>query len=42
MGMQIIGRAFDEATVFKVGNAYQRITDWHQRTPAMAWEMQPA
>jgi aspartyl-tRNA(Asn)/glutamyl-tRNA(Gln) amidotransferase subunit A len=42
IGMQIVGRAFDEPTVFKVGDAYQRITDWHQRAPTMAWEMQPA
>jgi aspartyl-tRNA(Asn)/glutamyl-tRNA(Gln) amidotransferase subunit A len=42
LSIQIVGRAFDEPTVFKVGDAYQRITDWHQRTPEMTWEMQPA
>ena len=42
LGMQVVGRAFDEATVFKVGDAYQRITDWHLKSPTMAWEMQPA
>jgi aspartyl-tRNA(Asn)/glutamyl-tRNA(Gln) amidotransferase subunit A len=36
MGMQIIGRPFDEATVLRVADAYQRITDWHTRRPAMA------
>ena len=35
IGMQIIGRAFDEATVLGVGHGYQQITDWHdRRTPA--------
>lgn len=36
IGMQIVGRAFDEPTVFKVGDAYQQITDWHTRVPT--WE----
>jgi aspartyl-tRNA(Asn)/glutamyl-tRNA(Gln) amidotransferase subunit A len=31
--MQIVGRAFDEATVLRVADAYQRITDWHSRRP---------
>ena len=42
LGMQIVGRAFDEATVFRAGDAYQQITDWHLRKPSMAWELQPA
>jgi aspartyl-tRNA(Asn)/glutamyl-tRNA(Gln) amidotransferase subunit A len=29
LSMQIAGRPFDEATVLKVGDAYQRVTDWH-------------
>jgi aspartyl-tRNA(Asn)/glutamyl-tRNA(Gln) amidotransferase subunit A len=33
VGMQIIGRPFDEATVLKVADAYQRATDWHTRRP---------
>ncbi|MBI2554595.1 MAG: Asp-tRNA(Asn)/Glu-tRNA(Gln) amidotransferase subunit GatA [Candidatus Rokubacteria bacterium] len=33
IGMQIIGRPFDEATVLRVADAYQRITDWHTRHP---------
>jgi aspartyl-tRNA(Asn)/glutamyl-tRNA(Gln) amidotransferase subunit A len=33
IGMQIVGKAFDEPTVFKVADAYQRLTDWHTRTP---------
>lgn len=31
IGMQIIGRPFDEATVLRVADAYQRVTDWHTR-----------
>ncbi len=33
VGLQIIGRPFDEATVLRVGHAYQRLTDWHTRRP---------
>ena len=33
VGMQLIGRAFDEATLFRAGHAYQQATDWHRQTP---------
>lgn len=33
IGMQIVGLPFAEPTVFRVGDAYQRITDWHTRAP---------
>jgi len=36
IGMQIIGRPFDEATVLRVADAYQRSTDWHTRRPVLA------
>jgi aspartyl-tRNA(Asn)/glutamyl-tRNA(Gln) amidotransferase subunit A len=36
LGMQVIGRAFDEATVLRVADAYQRATDWHTRRPPIA------
>ena len=36
VGMQLIGRPFDEATVLRVGHAYQQRTDWHRMTPASA------
>ena len=32
VGMQLIGRAFDEATVLRVGHQFQMQTDWHMRT----------
>jgi aspartyl-tRNA(Asn)/glutamyl-tRNA(Gln) amidotransferase subunit A len=42
IGLQIIGKAFDEPMVFKVGDAYQRLTDWHTRQPQAAQELQLA
>jgi aspartyl-tRNA(Asn)/glutamyl-tRNA(Gln) amidotransferase subunit A len=33
IGLQIVGKPFDEPTVLKVGDAYQRLTDWHTRQP---------
>jgi aspartyl-tRNA(Asn)/glutamyl-tRNA(Gln) amidotransferase subunit A len=32
---QIIGKPFDEATIFRVGHAYQQMTDWHLREPQL-------
>ena len=34
IGLQIVGRAFDEATVLRVARAYERETPWHLRRPA--------
>jgi len=39
IGMQVIGRPFDEPTVFKISDAYQRITDWHLQVPPIAKEV---
>jgi aspartyl-tRNA(Asn)/glutamyl-tRNA(Gln) amidotransferase subunit A len=36
LSMQIIGKPFAEATVFKVGDAYQRLTDFHLQVPPIA------
>jgi aspartyl-tRNA(Asn)/glutamyl-tRNA(Gln) amidotransferase subunit A len=33
IGLQIAGRPFDEATVLRIGHAYQTATDWHKRQP---------
>jgi aspartyl-tRNA(Asn)/glutamyl-tRNA(Gln) amidotransferase subunit A len=33
IGLQIVGRPFDEATVLKVAEAYERATEWHTRRP---------
>ena len=35
VGLQLIGRPFDEATLLRVGDAFQRVTDWHTRRPAL-------
>ncbi|MBI3635179.1 MAG: amidase, partial [Candidatus Rokubacteria bacterium] len=35
LGMQIVGRPFDEATVLRAADAYQRVTDWHTRRPML-------
>jgi aspartyl-tRNA(Asn)/glutamyl-tRNA(Gln) amidotransferase subunit A len=36
LAFQLVGRPFDEATVLRLGHAYQRVTDWHTRDPALA------
>jgi aspartyl-tRNA(Asn)/glutamyl-tRNA(Gln) amidotransferase subunit A len=36
MGLQIMGGAFDEATVLRVGHAYEQATGWHKRRPRQA------
>ena len=36
IGMQIVGRPFDEAAVLRAADAYQRLTDWHTRRPVLA------
>ena len=33
IGMQIIGRGFDESTVLRIGYAYENATDWHMKYP---------
>jgi aspartyl-tRNA(Asn)/glutamyl-tRNA(Gln) amidotransferase subunit A len=43
MGMQLIGRPFDDAGVLRAGHAYQQATDWHTRHPrVVAGAPQPA
>lgn len=33
VGMQLIGRPFDEATILRIGAAFQRVTDFHHKVP---------
>jgi aspartyl-tRNA(Asn)/glutamyl-tRNA(Gln) amidotransferase subunit A len=33
VGMQLVGRPFDEATLLALGHAFQQATDWHKREP---------
>jgi len=35
LSLQIAGRPFDEATVLRAGDAFQRATDWHLAKPAL-------
>lgn len=30
---QLIGRPFDEGLLFRLGHAYQQVTDWHRKVP---------
>jgi aspartyl-tRNA(Asn)/glutamyl-tRNA(Gln) amidotransferase subunit A len=36
VGMQLIGRSFDEATLLRIGAAFQRATDFHDQVPKSA------
>ena len=33
IGFQLMGRMFDEATLLRVADAYERRTDWHRQSP---------
>ena len=35
IGMQLMGRHFDEAGLLKLAHAYQQVTDWHLRSPKL-------
>ena len=35
VGLQIIGRAFDEAKLLQIGSAFQRATDFHMQCPEL-------
>jgi len=34
IGMQLVGRPFDEALLYRIGHAYQGATEFHKRVPA--------
>lgn len=36
LGLQVLGRPFDDATVLRVGHAYEQATGWHRRHPQLA------
>ena len=38
LSLQLAGRPFEEALLFRMGDAYQRVTDWHLRVPPVAAE----
>jgi aspartyl-tRNA(Asn)/glutamyl-tRNA(Gln) amidotransferase subunit A len=35
LSLQIIGRRFEDATVLRVGHAYEQTTEWHRRRPPL-------
>jgi aspartyl-tRNA(Asn)/glutamyl-tRNA(Gln) amidotransferase subunit A len=35
IGLQIVGRAFDEAGILRIAQAYEQATDWHRRRPPL-------
>ncbi|MBL8209836.1 MAG: amidase [Bryobacterales bacterium] len=36
LGIQFCGRHFEEATLLRLGHAYQLVTDWHNQKPPIA------
>jgi aspartyl-tRNA(Asn)/glutamyl-tRNA(Gln) amidotransferase subunit A len=35
IGLQLAGRPYAEGTVLRAADAFQRVTDWHSRAPAL-------
>ena len=35
VGLQIVGKAFDEAGILGIGHAYEQATEWHRRRPPL-------
>jgi aspartyl-tRNA(Asn)/glutamyl-tRNA(Gln) amidotransferase subunit A len=35
VGLQLTGRMFDESTLLRVGDAYERLTDWQTQSPSI-------
>jgi aspartyl-tRNA(Asn)/glutamyl-tRNA(Gln) amidotransferase subunit A len=42
LSLQLVGKPFDEATVLRVGDAFQQVTDWHRQLAPLAKEAEPA
>lgn len=36
IGMQLIGKPFDEATMLRAAHTYEQSTDWHTKHPELA------
>jgi aspartyl-tRNA(Asn)/glutamyl-tRNA(Gln) amidotransferase subunit A len=41
VGLQIVGNYFNEARMLQVADAFQRVTDWHRKSPAGVSEEPP-
>lgn len=37
LGLQIIGKYFDEATIYRVAHAFEQATEFHKQVPQI-WE----
>lgn len=35
IGVQVVGRHLDEATILRAGHAFQQASDWHKRHPVL-------
>jgi len=35
VGLQLLGKHLDEGVLFRIGHAYQQVTDWHTRLPVL-------
>ncbi len=35
IGLQLLGKAFDEACLLKIAHAYEQSTDWHKAKPRL-------
>ncbi len=35
VGLQLTGRMFDESTLLRIADAYERMTEWHTKAPAL-------
>ena len=38
VSMQIVGRAFAEPLILRIGHAYQQVSDWHRQRPS-GWDL---
>ena len=41
IGMQVLGKAFDEATIYRIAHACERATAWHLRRPDLTPSVPP-
>jgi aspartyl-tRNA(Asn)/glutamyl-tRNA(Gln) amidotransferase subunit A len=35
VGLQILGKSFDEETILRIAHAYEQATDWHTKKPVL-------
>ena len=42
IGLQLLGKALDEARILQIAHAYEQTTDWHNARPPIAATQQNA